>query len=100
MRILANAAVVREGGETLFKVDIGRTGNRSIYGEIRVIAPGARQPAFLVRGIAVYPEVSGRTLKVAINPAQAAALKGPMLVEYREMPEQGGKLLASTQASF
>lgn len=97
---LANPAVVREGGETVFRVDINRTGTRSVYGEVRVMAPGAKQPAFLVRGIAVYPEVSGRTLKVDLTPAQAAAFKGPMTIEYREMPEQGGKLLASTPASF
>ena len=97
---LANPAIVRERGETEFKVDINRVGNRSVYGEVRVMAPGAKQPAFLVRGIAVYPEVPGRTLKVALTQSQAAALKGPMTVEYREMPEFGGKLLASVPANF
>ena len=31
---------------------------------------------------------------------QAALLKGPMRIEYREPPELGGKVIASTPASF
>lgn len=94
------ASLVRDGGQTALKVDLARTGARSVYGEIRVIAPGAKQPAYLVRGIAIYPEVQQRALQLTLNPAQAAALRGPMTVEYREMPEAGGKLIASRAVTF
>ncbi|MEY4720696.1 MAG: hypothetical protein RIQ46_421 [Pseudomonadota bacterium] len=97
---IAQAGLVREGGDAFLKLDLERTGKRSVYGEIRVMAPGAKQPAYLVRGVAIYPELARRSLQLALSPAQAAAIKGPMTVEYREMPEAGGKLIASTSATF
>ena len=97
---IAQAGIVREGGDAFLKVDLERTGKRSVYGEIRVMAPGAKQPAYMVRGVAIYPELARRSLQLALSPAQAAALKGPMTVEYREMPEAGGKLIASAPATF
>lgn len=97
---IAGASLVREGSETALKVDLVRTGSRSVYGEIRVIAPGARQPAYLVRGIAIYPELQQRSVQLTLNPAQAAALRGAMTVEYREMPEAGGKLIAAKPVTF
>lgn len=97
---IVQAGIVREGGDSFLKLELERTGKRSVYGEIRVMAPGAKQPAYLVRGVAIYPELARRSLQLALSPAQAAAIKGPMTVEYREMPEAGGKLIASTSATF
>lgn len=95
-----DAAIVRDNGEPALRVAMTRTGDRSVYGEIRVVAPGVKQPAYLVRGIAIYPEVTKRSLQLALSPAQVAALKGPMQVEYREMPEAGGKLIAAKSVTF
>jgi len=92
---LAHAAVVREGEAARLTVDLERQGNRSIYGEVRVVAAGVKEPLFLVRGIAVYTEVTKRRLEFPLTAEQAARLKGPVTVEYREMPENGGRLLAS-----
>lgn len=97
---ITRAALLRQGGDSFLKVDLERTGNRSVYGEIRVMAPGAKQPAYMVRGVAIYRELTQRSLQLELSPAQAAALKGPMTVEYREMPEAGGKLIASAPATF
>ena len=97
---ISRAALLRQGGDSFLKVDLERTGKRSVYGEIRVMAPGAKQPAYMVRGVAIYPELTQRSLQLELSPAQAAALKGPMTVEYREMPEAGGKLIASAPATF
>ena len=97
---IGNAALVREGQTSFLKVDVTRTGQRSVYGEIRVLAPGVKEPVFMVRGIAVYPELASRTLKLSMSPQQAASIRGPMKIEYREMPEQGAALIASTNATF
>ncbi|MFA7585693.1 MAG: molecular chaperone [Novosphingobium sp.] len=97
---ILGAALVRDGNEPAIRIDLARTGNRSVYGELRIVAPGAKQPAFLVRGIAIYPELAQRSLQMGLTPAQVAALKGPMVVEYREMPEQGGRLMASRPVTF
>ena len=97
---VANPAIVREGKESFLKLDLIRSGQRSIYGEIRVVAPGQKDPAFMVRGIAIYPDVARRSVELPLSASQLAALKGAMTVEYREMPEQGGKLIASVPARF
>jgi len=97
---LHRPAVVREGNASTLTLDIERQGNRSVYGEIRVVAPGRKDPVYMVRGIAVYPEIRRRTLNLPLSPDQAAAMKGPMQVEFREMPENGGRLIASVAASF
>jgi len=97
---LKNPALLREGNASVLAMNIERTGNRSVYGEIRVMAAGRKDPAYLVRGIAVYPEVTHRSVRLPLSPEQAAAMKGPVMVEYREMPENGGKLIASVQAVF
>jgi hypothetical protein len=97
---LHRPTVVRDGNASALTLDIERQGNRSVYGEIRVVAPGRKDPVYMVRGIAVYPEISRRTLNLPLSPDQAAAMKGPMQVEFREMPESGGRLIASIAASF
>lgn len=97
---LANPALVREGATSVLKLDIARSGARSVYGEIRVLAPGNREPVFIARGIAVYAELASREVKLPMSAEQAAKLKGPLKIEYREMPENGAALIASTSATF
>jgi len=75
------SALLREGNESILAMTLERSGNRSVYGEIRVMAPGRKDPAYLVRGIAVYPEVTSRKLRLLLSPEQAAAMKGPVVVE-------------------
>ncbi len=94
---LANPRIENEGGQALFKVDIARNGDRSVYGELRVSKPGAAEPLIAVRGIAVYPEISQRSLMLAIPPEAAAALKGPVVVQYIEDRDQGGAMLAEVR---
>ena len=78
---------------------MGRSGQRSIYGEL--IGKGPRgEVLFNLRGIAVYPEITRRKVFVPLNAEQLAKLKGPVKIEYRELPENGGALLAETTASF
>ncbi|MGD9663611.1 MAG: molecular chaperone [Novosphingobium sp.] len=82
------------------EVHLSRTGMASTYGELRVIAPGKSDPVFLARGIAIYPELEGRKLTFSLTPEQAVALHGPVTIEYREMPEAGGGVMASLQAKL
>lgn len=97
---IARPQVVRVNDSDALQLELDRTGNRSVFGEIRVIAPGVADPVYLARGIAVYPEVTHRTVKLPLSAEQAARLKGPLRIEYRELPENGGKLLTSADANF
>jgi len=80
-------------------LEIDRTGQRSIYGELTgKNARGDR--LFDLRGIAVYPEIGRRQVHVPLSAEEAARFKGPVKIEYRELPENGGALIAETTATF
>lgn len=97
---IANPQLVREGSGTFLKLDLTRKGARSVYGELAVIARGVKDPVFIARGIAVYPELERRSVELQISAEQAAKLKGPLRFEYREMPENGGKLIAAIDTNI
>lgn len=83
-----------EAGPEL-RFTISRQGNMSTYGEIVAIKPGLKAPISLAKGLAVYDELDQRQVALRVTPEQAAALKGPVRFEYREMPEAGGGLIAA-----
>lgn len=76
---------------------MSRSGASSTYGELRVTRPGSDEPIFLARGIAIYSELAERSVEFDLTPEQAAAMKGQLRFEYREMPEAGGALIASVE---
>ncbi len=79
-------------------VSISRTGDSSSYGELRVTKPGVADPLVLLRGVAIYPEIGKREVRVQLTPEQAAGLKGQLRFEYRDMPEAGGAIIAAVDA--
>jgi P pilus assembly chaperone PapD len=85
--------VATEDGPTL-QIALTRAGNRSIYGELRVTKEGVKDPVVQVRGIAIYPEVDGRTVSLQITPEQSAMLRGPVTIGYYEPADQGGGKIA------
>jgi hypothetical protein len=92
---LANPHIIRTPKGDEFEVDMTRSGNESLYGDLLVYPRGAKDPVFVARGIGVYPEINVRHAAFAITPAQEAALKGPVRVEFREASESGGSLITS-----
>ncbi|MGB7656049.1 MAG: Fn3-like domain-containing protein [Novosphingobium sp.] len=91
--------LIRSAAETYIELDLNRTGQRSVYGElIGKAADGT--VLFDLRGVAVYPEVARRKLRIPVAADLAAKTKGRVTVEYRELPENGGALIAQTTATF
>lgn len=88
--------VAGERGPEL-QIGMSRSGASSTYGELRVTRPGSDEPVFLARGIAIYSELAERSIQFDLTPEQAAALKGQLRFEYREMPEAGGALIAAVE---
>jgi hypothetical protein len=97
---ISNPHIVQEAEGPVFALDMARSGTASVFGEIRIIKPGQSDPVFLARGIAVYPELTHRSLELPLTAEEAAAMKGPIKVEYRELPENGGALLASVEGTL
>lgn len=90
---IGGAKVVRLEDRAVLEVDLGRTGQRSVFGELIGKSPRG-EVLFSLRGIAVYPEVAHRQVKVPLSAEQLGKLKGPIRIEYRELPENGGALIA------
>lgn len=97
---ISNPHIEQQPNGPVFELDMARSGTASVFGEIRIIKPGQSDPVFLARGIAIYPEITHRSLALPLTAEQAAAMKGPIKVEYRELPENGGKLLASVEGTL
>ena len=76
-------------------MSITRSGESSTYGALTIFKPGQSEPAVSLGGIAVYPEIGSRDVRFRLTPEQVVALRGPVRVEYREFPDQGGGLIAS-----
>lgn len=96
---LANPRFVKDGEQTFVELDMSRTGQRSVFGMIE--GKTARGEAvFQQRGIAIYPEVNQRKLRVPVTPEQQAKLTGPIRIEYRELPENGGQLIAEVTSAI
>lgn len=97
---LANPHLVKSGADSFLEVTVNRSGNRSVYGEL--VGKSARgETVFTLRGVAVYPEVAQRSVRIPLNAQQqAAVIAGPVRIEYREMPENGGQLIAATTSAI
>ncbi len=95
---LANPRVeTDEEGNPVFRVDMSRQGNGSVFGEIRVTTAGAKEP-IVFRGIAVYPELDSRIVTLPLTSESVGRLKGPVTVGYYMPIEDGGALLAEVKA--
>ena len=82
-----------EGQE--FSFALARAGTRSTYGRIRVTKAGLPKPLIEARGIAIYAETQNRRVIFPVDPALAAALKGPVKIDYLEDNDAGGGTIAS-----
>lgn len=87
---IGQARIADEDGQPHFALDLTRTGNRSVYGDLEVTRPGVKDPLFRARGIAIYPEVGARLVSIPVPPEVAATLKGPVKIRYSEDRELGG----------
>lgn len=94
---LTQPAIVQGEAGPEFSMAIERSGDSSTYGALTVFKPGASDPVLQLGGVAVYPEIGHREVRFRLNPDQATALRGPVRVEYREMPDQGGSLIAAVE---
>lgn len=96
---LANPQLIRSASGAFVELDVNRTGARSVYGElIGKAADGT--VLFDLRGVAVYPEVGTRKVRAPVPSELLAKARGRVTIEYRELPENGGGLLAQTVATF
>lgn len=92
---LSQPSIVESERGPELAMSISRSGDSSTYGILSVTKPGVDDPIVELRGVAVYPELSEREVRVLLSPEQKAGLNGQLRIEYREMPEAGGGLIAA-----
>jgi P pilus assembly chaperone PapD len=96
---ISNLHLTREHDEPHLAFNLARSGSRSVYGRLRVTKAGVAKPVYEARGIAVYAEVGQRTVSLPVPAEVAAALTGPVTVQYLEDNDTGG-LIAEAKADL
>jgi hypothetical protein len=97
---ISNPRIEQRGDVKFFAVDLQRSGDRSVYGDITVAPRGGGKPIYTARGFAVYPELHSRTVSLQLAPEEAAQFRGPLRIEYREPAEAGGQLIAAVDTAL
>ena len=95
---IANVHLETRNGRPAVALDLSRSGQRSTFGEVRVLRPGVKAPIALQKAVAVYREIGVRHLSVPVDESYKGALSGPVTVQYVETFEDGSRVLAETQA--
>lgn len=97
---LADVHLVQDKGGKSVALDLTRTGDRSTYGEIRVIKDGLKEPLAQLKGVAVYKELSQRHVTIPVSAELQAQANGPVKVQYFETTDAGSSLVAETSANL
>ncbi|MFO6448601.1 molecular chaperone [Erythrobacter sp. NE805] len=96
------AALAKDAPEQL-TVRLTRAGTRSTYGDLSLTPEGAKEPAWVVRGVAIYTPNTARDVIVPLPPEVRAALAGRQVrIDYTSTdaadPASAGKRLATLTA--
>jgi hypothetical protein len=95
---IANVHLVREDGKPAVSIDLTRAGDRSTFGEVRVMKAGIKDPIAVQRGVAIYTEVNHRSLTIPLDERYASATSGHVTVQYVEPSDNGPLTIAETDA--
>ena len=85
---ITQAKVANRDGRHMIDVELARSGNRSVYGDLAVMRQGSTEPVARIKGIAVYPEIERRTVAIPVDVAGANGA-GELTVEFVETDPAG-----------
>ena len=95
---IADVKLTRQDGKPAVSVQLTRNGDRSTFGEVRVMKAGIKDPIAVQRGIAIYTDVGERSLTIPVEEKYASAATGKVTVQYVEPGDNGMLTLAETDA--
>jgi hypothetical protein len=95
---ISDVHVQQVDGRPEIALELSRSGQRSTFGEVRVLKAGVKDPIASARAVAVYTEIGKREVLVPLNEAYKGSLSGPVTVQYVETYDDGSKTIAETQA--
>jgi hypothetical protein len=97
---IADPRIEVEEGHELIAFDLVRSGDRSTFGEVRVLKPGVAEPIVQAKGLAVYMEVPRRKVLLPVNPSYRSALRGPTTIQYFEIEGDTSRLVDEVQTEL
>lgn len=97
---LTNAKLARDNEGATLQFDLSRSGERSVYGDVRVTKAGINDPVVIAKGIAIYPELKQRIVSLPLTSEQTDKLKGDITIGYYEPAEAGGALIAQIKTAI
>lgn len=92
--------IEQEDGKPMVAFDLVRTGDRSTYGEIRVLKPGRAEPVVRAKGIAVYTEIGSRKVLLPVSADYTGPLKGPATIQYFEIEGDVARLVSEKKVDL
>ena len=95
---ISDVRVEQHDGKPEIALELSRNGQRSTFGEVRVLKAGVKDPIALSRAVAVYTELNKREVLLPVDAAFKGSLSGPVTVQYVETYDDGSKTIAETQA--
>jgi hypothetical protein len=95
-----NPQLETKDGKRSVALELTRSGDRSTFGEVRVLKAGVKDPIAIQRAVAVYTEVGKRKVSVPIDEKYAGDPRGPVTIQYVETFDDGSNTLAETKATL
>lgn len=95
---ISDVHLAEKDGNRVVSLELSRAGQRSTFGELRVLKAGVKEPLAIQRAVAVYTEIGKRRVDIPLNPAFKSDVSGPVTVQYLETYDDGSHLLAETSA--
>lgn len=95
---IADVHLDEKNGAPFVDLDLVRNGTRSVYGEVRVLKSGIKDPIAIQKGIAVYTDVGKRHVSLPIQEKYKTQANGSVTVQYVETFDEGSHVVAETQA--
>ena len=97
---IENPQLETKDGKRSVALELTRTGDRSTFGEVRVLKAGVKDPIAIQRAVAVYTEVGKRRVNVPIDEKFTGDPRGPVTIQYVETFDDGSNTLAETKATL
>ena len=95
---ISNVRAEKRDGKPVVALELDRSGDRSTFGEVRVLKAGVKDPIAVSKAVAVYTELNEREVVVPVADDYTGALSGPVTVQYVETYLDGSQTIAETQA--
>ena len=95
---IENVRLESREGKSVVALDLSRSGDRSTFGEVRVLKAGVKEPIAIQRAVAVYTELSSRQVSIELDQDFTGDPRGPVTVQYVETFDDGNEVIAETQA--